>query len=111
MTLQELNQALKSTGMPVAYNEFKGTAKTPVPAPPFITYQLAYNSDMIADNANYLDVGNYQIELYTDKKDPAAESLVQSKLKELQLPYSKVEVYLDDEKLFQIIYQVQLIGG
>lgn len=111
MTLQELNQALKSTGMPVAYSEFKVTAKTPAPPPPFITYQLAYNSDVIADNLNYFEIGNYQVELYTAKKDPAAESLVQSKLKELQMPYSKVETYLDDEQLFQIIYQVQLIGG
>lgn len=106
LTQAELYQALKSTGMPVAYGSFS----SPV-SPPFITYQFAYSSDMIADNQNYVEISNFQVELYTDKKDLAVEKLVQDKLKELGLPYSKFEVWLDDEKLYQIIYEIQLIGG
>src|SRR5690606_12930439 len=106
MTQAELYQALKSLGMPVAYGSFS----SPV-SPPFITYQFAYNSDMMADNQNYVEISNFQVELYTNKKDLAVEKLVQDKLKELGLPYSKVEAWLDDEKLFQVIYEIQLIGG
>jgi hypothetical protein len=106
MTQAELYQALKSIGFPVAYGSFAD----PV-TPPFITYQFAYSSDMIADNHNYVDIGNFQIELYTKKKEPATEKLVQEKLKELGLPYRKVEMWLESENLRQIIYEIQLIGG
>ncbi|MEK4181728.1 hypothetical protein NSQ61_20005 [Aeribacillus sp. FSL K6-1121] len=106
MTQAELYQALKSIGYPVAYGSFP----SPV-TPPFITYQFAYSSDMIADNHNYVDIGNFQVELYTDKKDLAAEKKVQDKLKELGLPYRKFETFLDTENLYQILYEIQLIGG
>lgn len=106
MTQAELIQALKSLGMPVAYGEF-----TSLQTPPFICVQFAYSGDMFADNQNYLEAGYYQIELYTAKKDPAVEKLVQDKLKELRLPYSKIETWLDSENLRQVIYEVQLIGG
>jgi hypothetical protein len=106
MTQAELYQALKSIGFPVAYGSFTN----PV-TPPFITYQFAYSSDMIADNHNYVDIGNFQVELYTDKKDLTTEKKVQDKLKELGLPYRKFETYLDEEKMYQILYEIQIIGG
>lgn len=111
MIQAELFTALKSLGMPVAYGEFENTEKNPAPGPPFITYQFAYDSDFKADNQNYVDIGNFQIELYTLRKDPVREKLVQDKLKELRLPYSKVETYIESEKLRQVIYEIQLIGG
>ena len=111
MTLQELYTALKAIGYPVAYSHFLDTQQSPAPAPPFITYREAYSSDVMADNLNYVGVSNIQIELYTDRKDPAAEAAVQNKLKELGLPYSKTETYIEDERLFQVIYEIQLIGG
>jgi hypothetical protein len=51
------------------------------------------------------------VELYTIKKDLQSETLVQNKLKELELPYSKIETYLDTEKLYQVIYEIRLIGS
>lgn len=106
MTLQELFQELKSIGYPVAYGSF---AK-PTP-PPYLIYQFAYSNDLVADNQNYVEVSNIQVELYTEIKDLVAEQKVQAKLKELSLPYSKLETWLEEEKLYQIIYEIQLIGG
>jgi len=111
VTLQELYTALKAIGYPVAYSHFEDTPQNPAPKPPFITYAFAYSSDLMADNVNYVEIPNIQIELYTDKKDLAAEIKVQNKLKELGLPYAKTETYIEDEKLFQVIYEIQLIGG
>lgn len=110
MTQAELFQALKAIGYPVAYSHFEDTPQNPAPAPPFITYQFAYSNDLMADNQNYVEISNFQVELYTDKKDLVAEKKVQDKFKELSLPYSKSETYLDSEKLFQVVYQIQLIG-
>ena len=106
MTQTELYQALKSIGYPVAYGSFS----SPV-TPPFITYQFAYSNDMMADNVNYVAIDDFQIELYTAKKDLAAEQKVQDKLKELGLTYRKFETYLYEEKMYQILYEIQIIGG
>ncbi|MBB5325200.1 hypothetical protein HNQ34_002300 [Anoxybacillus tepidamans] len=106
MTQAELYQALKSIGYPVAYGSFSSSV-----TPPFITYQFAYSNDMMADNVNYVAIEDFQIELYTAKKDLVAEKKVQDKLKELGLPYRKFETYLDEEKVYQILYEVQIIGG
>lgn len=106
MTQKELSAALKSTGLPVAYHSFKKTV-----TPPFIIYLFSYSGDLMADNCNYLDIENYLVELYTTKRDPPTEKLVESKLKELELPYSKSKTPIKSEGLFQILYRVQLIGG
>lgn len=111
LTQAELFTALKTLGMPVTYGEFKGTPENPAPPPPFITYQFAYSGDLMADNQNCIGLDNFQVELYTVKKDPAREKLVQDKLKELLLPYGKTETWLDSENLRQIVYEIQLTGG
>ena len=106
MTQAELFQALKSLGMPVAYGAF--TVPT---EPPFITYQFTFSNDLIADNINAVEISNFDVELYTATKDLAREKLVQDKLKELGLPYRKTETWINDEKMHQIIYEIQLVGG
>lgn len=105
MTQAELYQALKAIGYPVAYLHFENP-----PQPPYLVYLFTYSSDLMADNQNYVEVSNFQVELYTNKKDLAAERKVQDKLKELKLPYTKTETWIDSEKLFQVIYEIQLIG-
>ena len=106
MTITELNQALKTIGLPVAYHSFK-TA----PTPPYLVYLFTYSSDMIADNQNYVEISNFQVELYNTKKDPVTEKRVEDKLKDLKLPYTKTEVYIESEGLFQVLYLFQVIGG
>lgn len=106
MIQAELLTVLKSTGLPVAYGSFLS-----VVSPPFITYQFAYNKDLMADNINYAEIANFQVELYTTKKDLASEKNVQDALKGSELPYSKIETWIDEEKMFQILYEIQLIGG
>lgn len=106
MTLPGLIAALKATGFPVAYSHFKSEV-----TPPYIAYLGAGNNDLMADNRNYMDIENIQVELYTDKKDLHVEMMLQSKFKELQLPYRKYpDVWIETEKVFQIIYEIQLIG-
>ena len=106
MTITELNQALSSIGLPLAYRSFK-TA----PNLPYLVYLFSSSNDVIADNQNYQEVSNFQLELYNNKKDPATEKLVEDKLKELKLPYTKTEVFVESEGLFQVLYLFQMIGG
>ncbi|MEF2965036.1 hypothetical protein V3851_04265 [Paenibacillus sp. M1] len=105
MTQTEFFNALKAIGYPVVYSHFSTD-----PAPPYLVYVFAYSDDMMADNLNYLGINNFQVELYTTKKDLAAEKLVKDKLKELELPYTQTEAWIEDDKLFQNIFEIQLIG-
>lgn len=111
MNIADLLNGLKATGYPVAYSDFHVDDQNPHPQPPYLVYVFAYSDDLMADNINYADISNFQVELYTARKDLAAEKKVQDKLKELGLPYIKTGTWIDSEKVFQIIYEIQLIGA
>lgn len=106
MTYMELINHIRDLGLPCAYGSFA----TP-PDLPYAIVVYAYDSDLQADNQNYAEVGNYQLELYHSIKHPPSENLIQDKLKELRLPYRKTETFIDSEKLYQIVYDIKLIGG
>lgn len=103
MTLAELNKLLKATGYPVAYSHFP-EAK----APPFITYLVTYSSNFIADNKVHKQIQNVDIELYTNFKDLNVEAKLEAILDANEIPYNTTETFIDDEKLFQKIYEVRL---
>lgn len=101
MTQAELFQMLKSTGLPVTYYEW-----TAPPSLPYIVYLFADSDNFGADNQVYVDIENYQVELYSDKKDKPSEKLVEDKLKENEIYYEKSEEYIESEKMYQIIYDI-----
>ena len=103
MTLGELKTRLDGTGYPVAYSHFEEGQNTPVP---FICYMETSSDNFYADNRTYWPVSSARIELYTDKKDLEAEGKVETAL--YDIPYEKSETYIDSEKLFQIIYEIEV---
>lgn len=103
MTLIELKQILDTTGYPVAYSHFNEPKKTP-----FITYLFTYSSNFHADNKVHKQIENVDIELYTSKKDLHAEETLERLLNQNELPYNKVETFIDSERVYQIIYEVRL---
>lgn len=111
MTQAELYTALSTLGIPVAYGQFISTPENPAPAPPFIVYGYSYSADVMADNQNYAEISNLQIELYSKTKDPANERKTEDLLKSLRLPYRKFETFIESERLRQVIYEVQLLEG
>ena len=108
MTQAELKTHLKSLGFPVAYSHFETSENTPPPKPPYITYMFSSSDDFIADNINYHSISNFTVELYTSLKEPITEELLENKLKELQFPYTKMESWVESDKLFQIAYEIQI---
>lgn len=107
MILAELNTILKATGYPVAYSHFTATENNPAPTPPYITYLVAYSSNMFADDKVYKKIDNLQIELYTTKKDLVAEKKLEDLLDLNEIPYESTEIWIESEKLFQKIYEVR----
>lgn len=97
----ELFTLLKSTNLPVAYHYF-----TSPPNPPYIVYLFSYNSNFGADNKVYDAQKNFQVELYTTKKDPASEKLIEDALNGADAYWEKTEMFIDTEGLYQVLYEI-----
>ena len=92
---------LKTIGLPVAYHHF-----TSPPEPPYIVYLFAYSSNFGADNKVHKEIPNYQVELYTTKKDPASEKLIEDLFDENDIYWEKTETFIESEGLFQVLYEI-----
>lgn len=107
MTLEELYAVLNATGIPVTYHSWSDSDDER-PALPFMTYQVAYSNNFMAENRVYLTVQHVDIALYTAIKSPETEETVEEALNSADLPWQKTETYLDSERCFQIIYEVEV---
>ena len=104
MTLAEIYTMLTGiTGFSkkVAYRSFpKGEA----PALPFICYLDTQTNNFVADNRVYAVIQEIDIELYTKTKDITSEALIEAALAANNIVWEKYEEYLDDEKVYEVIY-------
>ena len=109
MTYIEVSDMIRSFDFPYNYYQFpKGAAV----APPFVVFYFPESADFIADNKNYSGIRQLVIELYTDNKDFQAEAKIEETLEANEIPYRKTEIYIDDEQLFEVAYETEvLING
>lgn len=104
MTCSDIHKMLCQLNIPVAYHHF-AEQKTA----PFIVYLNPYDNNFSADNKSYVKFKAIQIELYTDKRDLALERELEKILDEHDLPFDKTEVWLEKEKVYQMIYETEVI--
>lgn len=103
MTRLQVAQLVQSFGLPSTYYAYPNDQ---APALPYVVYYYPDRNDVMADNENYVKVATLRIELYTDTKDFTIEDHIESLL---PFPYSKDVEYLDSEKMYQIIYESEVI--
>ena len=92
---------LHEMGIPFAYHHF---AEGESPEPPFICYLLPGSNNFSADGKVYYKINEVHIELYTDWKDLAVEQGVEAVLDEHGVFYNKSEVWIESEKLYEVLY-------
>jgi len=98
---------MESIGLPCNYHKW-----SQAPALPYTLITHTENDDLVADNHNYFDIGNYRLELYTATKHPPTEQLVEDWLKAQRIPYRKSSPdFIDSESMFLTAYDIRLIGG
>lgn len=103
--MDDLIKLLGETGIPFAYDHF---AEGEAPDPPFICYLLPQSDNFSADGKVYLKVSNVNIELYTDSKDLAVEQKLEAVLDTHGIFYDKTEVWIESEKLYEVLYSFEL---
>ena len=103
MTQEEVMQMLPELKIPYAYDHF---AEGESPDPPFICFLFPGSENFSADNAVYMEFSNLSIELYTDEKDPKLEDSVEAVLNSHEIFWNKSEVWIETEKLYEVLYQM-----
>lgn len=106
MTIAEVASMIGSIGLDYAYYQFPEASGQ---APPFVLFYYPEDNDFIADGSNYVKKCSLIIELYTDNKDFELESTVEAVLKANDLVYSRAEQYIDSERMYEVIYQTEVI--
>ncbi len=107
MTYLDIMAGMESIGLPCNYHKW-----SQAPALPYTLITHTENDDLMADNHNYFDIGNYRLELYTAVKHPPTEQLVEDWLKAQRIPYGKSSPgFIDSESMFLTAYDIRLIGG
>ena len=104
MTLLEVAQMVASIGLPYRYSHFSET-----PQPPYLVFYYPAENDPHADNSNYINKRQLFIELFTKTKDQTSEASVESVLRQHVLSWYKQTDFLNDEKLFQTTYEMEVI--
>lgn len=96
--------------IPAAYLMFPADdPSNPPPDPPFICYYYTGDNDLLADNTNYKKIRPLTVELYTDNKDFAIENAVETALNAAGLVFSRLESYIESEKMYMVSYGTEIV--
>lgn len=103
MTIEQFQEILKDCKLPIAYYSFpEGEA----PALPYICYLNPEDNNFAADGTVYHSSKVIHVELYTEKRDLEIEKAVEAVLSAFF--YEKTAIYLDDEKCYEILYELEV---
>ena len=105
--MDKLLEIISEIDIPSAYDHF---SENESPSPPFITYLLPGSDNFSADGRVYFRISEVHIELYTDEKNPETERLVENILDAHGIFFNKSEVWIESEKLYEVLYTFELEG-
>lgn len=103
--MDKLLEIIKAIGIPFAYDHF---AEGEAVDPPFICYLLPDSDNFAADGKVYFKANEVHIELYTDTKDLSVEQQVEAVLDEHGIYYDRSEVWIESEKLYEVLYTFEM---
>ena len=103
--MDKLLEIIKAMGIPFAYDHF---AEGEAVDPPFICYLLPESDNFAADGKVYFKANEVHIELYTDTKDLSVEQKVEVVLDAHGIYYDRSEVWIESEKLYEVLYYFEM---
>lgn len=105
MTHEEVMEMIGEMGFPFAYDHF---AEGESPDPPFVVFLYPNSSNFSADGKVYFKANRLNVELYTDIKDVSMEEKVEAVLDSHGIFYEKSEVWIESEKLYEVLYEMEV---
>lgn len=104
MTLTQFHKMLESAGLPVTYYEFKDN----VPPLPFIVYLETNTNNFASDGIVYAEIKRMAVELYCSVRDLTLEQKIENIFTENRIFWQKEFTYLEDEKCYEVIYEMEI---
>lgn len=105
MTYGEVMALAQETGLPFAYDHF---AESESPDPPFLLFLFPSSDNFSADGRVYFKINELHFELYTDEKNPEIEAQVEAVFDRHGLFYDKSEVWIAEERLYEVLYEMEV---
>ena len=105
MTYEKINDMMAEMGLPFAYHHF---AEGESPQPPFLLFLSPGEDTFSADNVAYYSFKRLDIELYTDKKNPALEEEIEVVLTQHEIYFTKTESWIASEKMYEVLYEMTI---
>ena len=106
--MDELVLMVSEIGFPFAYDHF---AEGESPEPPFLCYLLPGSRNFAADGRVYHKLNEVRLEFYTDRKEPEMELRVEDVLDGHGVFYNKSEVWIESERLYEVLYSFEWEAG
>lgn len=105
MTQEQVLEIVKEMGLPCAYDHF---AEGQSPEPPFLAFLYPESRNFAADGVAYFKKNRLHIELYTEFKSAELEERVEAVLDRHGIFYTKSEVWIESERLFEVLYGMEV---
>ena len=105
MLQTEIKTMLGQTGLSTTYYQWP---EKQAPSLPYLVWYLPESDNFAADDKVYKRVDALTVELYTETKDFATEATVEAVLDSWNMVWDKVETYLDDEKMYEVLYTMEI---
>lgn len=93
-------------GIPITYYSYP---ERHAPALPYAVYYFPDQRPEAADDISWTGIATLNVELYTREKDFMTEQKVDEILSAYDLVYTKDEAYINNEHMFQVLYQMEVI--
>lgn len=106
MTYDDVMGMLAEMDIPFAYDHF---AEGESPDPPFLVFLLPSSDNFAADGKVYQKIDVLHLELYMDRKQPDLEAQVEDVLDKYGFFYDKTEVWIPEEKLYEVLYSMGVL--
>ena len=107
MKAKIVEELMKDIGLPYVYYSWPENA---APALPYVVYYFPTGSTEAADNTVWSGILALNIELYTNRRSPDSESKIEMALAKYDLPFTRSETYLQDEYMFEVLYETEVIA-
>lgn len=105
MKEEKVIEMMEEIGLPFAYHHF---AEGCSPDPPFIVFLYPGSNNFSADGKAYLKIKKLNFELYTDKKEPELENMIEEQLDTRGIFWDKTEEYIESENMYEVLYEMEV---
>lgn len=106
MKLTEITEMIESFGLPCTYLQWE---EGDAPALPYVAFYYPASRGEYADDTNYIQISQLNIELYTKSKNVELENKIIQILEQYCIPFESSETYLEDEKMYEVLFECEIL--